>query len=202
MGRHFDNPNRLCNISAIYSPGGVGKWSLHGEFFFFFFTRFKQFLCCFFVQEKPAFRRKYLPLALWLKISITLTSKLFDGFDHDDSHTGDLKLKLKIGSPMSGWGTFAWSRNFETKMASSSENFSDQEKALEYVKSLIRPFPDFPQPGILFRWDHSSSSFAISWLSHLVGIDTVTSTWKRKIPFLFRTFEMAEFCELSGIGGV
>ncbi|XP_068725682.1 adenine phosphoribosyltransferase-like [Montipora capricornis] len=52
---------------------------------------------------------------------------------------------------MSGWGTFAWSRNFETKMASSSENFSDQEKALEYVKSLIRPFPDFPQPGILFR---------------------------------------------------
>ncbi|XP_068694072.1 adenine phosphoribosyltransferase-like [Montipora foliosa] len=52
---------------------------------------------------------------------------------------------------MSEWGTFAWSRNFETKMASSSENFSDQEKALEYVKSLIRPFPDFPQPGILFR---------------------------------------------------
>ncbi|CAH3025801.1 unnamed protein product [Porites evermanni] len=32
-----------------------------------------------------------------------------------------------------------------------SGNFSDQEKALEYVKSLIRPFPDFPQPGILFR---------------------------------------------------
>ena len=36
-----------------------------------------------------------------------------------------------------------------------SGNFSDQEKALEYVKSLIRPFPDFPQPGILFRWDFS-----------------------------------------------
>ena len=40
------------------------------------------------------------------------------------------------------------------KMAESG-NFSDQEKALEYVKSLIRPFPDFPQPGILFRWDFS-----------------------------------------------
>lgn len=32
-----------------------------------------------------------------------------------------------------------------------SQKSSDQEKALEYVKSLIRPFPDFPQPGILFR---------------------------------------------------
>lgn len=32
-----------------------------------------------------------------------------------------------------------------------SGNYSDQEKALEYVKSLIRPFPDFPVPGILFR---------------------------------------------------
>ena len=30
-------------------------------------------------------------------------------------------------------------------------NYSDQEKALEYVKSLIRSFPDFPIPGILFR---------------------------------------------------
>lgn len=36
-------------------------------------------------------------------------------------------------------------------MAASRGNYSDQEKALEYVKSLIRPFPDFPQPGILFR---------------------------------------------------
>lgn len=36
-------------------------------------------------------------------------------------------------------------------MAASGGNYSDQEKALEYVKSLIRPFPDFPQPGILFR---------------------------------------------------
>ncbi|XP_078365135.1 adenine phosphoribosyltransferase-like [Oculina patagonica] len=32
-----------------------------------------------------------------------------------------------------------------------SGNYSDQEKALEYVKSLIRPFPDFPSPGIIFR---------------------------------------------------
>ncbi|KAL9974922.1 hypothetical protein ACROYT_G012026 [Oculina patagonica] len=32
-----------------------------------------------------------------------------------------------------------------------SGNYSDQEKALEYVKSLIRPFPDFPLPGVLFR---------------------------------------------------
>lgn len=32
-----------------------------------------------------------------------------------------------------------------------SGNYSDQEKALEYVKSLIRPFPDFPTPGIVFR---------------------------------------------------
>lgn len=32
-----------------------------------------------------------------------------------------------------------------------SGNYSDQEKALEYVKSLIRPFPDFPVPGVLFR---------------------------------------------------
>lgn len=38
-----------------------------------------------------------------------------------------------------------------TRVYPRTGNYSDQEKALEYVKSLIRPFPDFPQPGILFR---------------------------------------------------
>lgn len=29
----------------------------------------------------------------------------------------------------------------------------EQRKKLELVKSNIRSYPDFPKPGILFRWD-------------------------------------------------
>jgi hypothetical protein len=29
----------------------------------------------------------------------------------------------------------------------------EQRKKLELVKSNIKSYPDFPKPGILFRWD-------------------------------------------------
>ncbi|EDO33035.1 predicted protein [Nematostella vectensis] len=36
-------------------------------------------------------------------------------------------------------------------MASTPGNVCDQDKAIEHVKSLIRDFPDFPKPGIIFK---------------------------------------------------
>jgi hypothetical protein len=33
------------------------------------------------------------------------------------------------------------------------DGLEEQRKKLELVKSNIRSYPDFPKPGIVFRWD-------------------------------------------------